>query len=366
MGNICKKNKRGDPHKKYGEQSNHNENRSNYKLKNEKSNSDQSKHSLVQNSDNKADDGNTSIVRHITEFYPEDSSTVPADNPRISPLFVDKANGNSAHNNKKKFNESGSFDTSEMNLHTSKKYNSCSTIFIDNSTVSQPNLKSEIKLVAFAIHCHIKNRAGDRNMDIFDEKTHPLTNEPVPENYDKSVPHHRYIYKFMKNIFTAAQLTAECAVVTLIYLERVLQYAEIDMCPKNWKRLLLGAILLSSKVWDDQAVWNVDYCQILKNIKVEDMNELERQYLVLLQFNINVPSSVYAKYYFDLRSLAENNEVKIAHELLTIERALKLEAMASLCQDKFKERLQLQKKVRRTASADNLYSQSRKSLVVLS
>ena len=88
---------------------------------------------------------------------------------------------------------------------------------MDDSTVSQPNLKSAIRLVSCAIHYHIKQRSGDRSLEIFDEKLYPLSREvPVQEDYDKKVPEQRVIYKFMKNLFTAAQLTAECAIVTLV------------------------------------------------------------------------------------------------------------------------------------------------------
>ncbi|KAB7503400.1 Cyclin-Y [Armadillidium nasatum] len=161
----------------------------------------------------------------------------------------------------------------------------------------------------------------------------------VHPDYDTHNPEQRHIYKFVRTLFNAAQLTAECAIITLVYLERLLTYADIDMTPGTWKRIVLGAIILASKVWDDQAVWNVDYCQILRDISVDDMNELERQYLVLVQFNINVPSSVYAKYYFALRSLAEANDMAFPSEPLSRERAAKLEAMARLCEDKYAQKL---------------------------
>ena len=59
-----------------------------------------------------------------------------------------------------------------------KKYSSCSTIYIDDSTVSQPNLKNTIKAVTLAVYFHIKNRDSKfnvRTLEIFDEKLHPLS-----------------------------------------------------------------------------------------------------------------------------------------------------------------------------------------------
>ncbi|XP_019747059.1 cyclin-Y-like protein 1 isoform X1 [Hippocampus comes] len=269
----------------------------------------------------------------------------PSDHPRTTTLFLNKSQTDVRE--KRKSNNINNMSPGLL----MRKYSSCSTIFLDDSTVSQPNLKNTIKCVALAIYYHIKNRDSSRSLDIFDEQKHPLSREKVADDYSAVNPENRLIYRFIRTLFSSAQLTAECAIVTLVYLERLLTYAEMDICPSNWKRIVLGAILLASKVWDDQAVWNVDYCQILKDITVEDMNEMERHFLELLQFNINVPASVYAKYYFDLRSLADDNNVGSLLEPLSNKRAQKLEAISRLCEDQYKN---VSKScLRRSVSADN-------------
>ncbi|CAH6791709.1 cyclin-Y-like protein 1 isoform X3 [Phodopus roborovskii] len=298
-------------------------------------------------------------LQHISDReMPEDLAleSNPSDHPRASTIFLSKSQTDVRE--KRKSNHLNHVSPGQL----TKKYSSCSTIFLDDSTVSQPNLRTTIKCVTLAIYYHIKNRDANRSLDIFDERSHPLTREKVPEEYFKHDPEHKFIYRFVRTLFSAAQLTAECAIVTLVYLERLLTYAEIDICPTNWKRIVLGAILLASKVWDDQAVWNVDYCQILKDITVEDMNEMERHFLELLQFNINVPASVYAKYYFDLRSLADDNNLNFLFAPLSKERAQNLEAISRLCEDKYKDLCRAA--MRRSLSADNFIGIQRSNAIL--
>jgi len=292
-------------------------------------------------------DISTNNIQHISEREGDDGDADPSADPTARTMFLQRSKVENGISRKKSQHQIAQ-QSSGL-----KKSSSCSTIYLDDSTVSQPNLKNTIRCVSLAIYYHIKNRQHDRKIDVFDEKMHPLTRDRVPEDYGQHNPEHRQIYKFVRTLFNAAQLTAECAIITLVYLERLLTYAELDIGPYNWKRIVLGAILLASKVWDDQAVWNVDYCQILKDITVEDMNELERQFLELLQFNINVPSSVYAKYYFDLRTLAEGNDLSFPTEPLSIERAQKLEAMSRVMQDRVTAKA-LKNGMKRWSSVDNV------------
>ncbi|KAM4835830.1 cyclin-Y-like protein 1 isoform 2-T2 [Thomomys bottae] len=266
-------------------------------------------------------------LQHISDReMPEDLAleSNPSDHPRASTIFLSKSQTDVRE--KRKSNHLNHVSPGQL----TKKYSSCSTIFLDDSTVSQPNLRTTIKCVTLAIYYHIKNRDANRSLDIFDERSHPLTREKVPEEYFKHDPEHKFIYRFVRTLFSAAQLTAECAIVTL--------------------------------VWDDQAVWNVDYCQILKDITVEDMNEMERHFLELLQFNINVPASVYAKYYFDLRSLADDNNLNFLFSPLSKERAQNLEAISRLCEDKYKDLCKAA--MRRSLSADNFIGIQRSNAIL--
>ena len=78
-----------------------------------------------------------------------------------------------------------------------------------------------------------------------------------------------------------------------VYVKRMLMYTQIALQPSNWRRILLGGLVMASKVWDDMAVWNVDFVSTSQGVDVGDLNLLERFYLTAMDFNVNVKASMF-------------------------------------------------------------------------
>ncbi|XP_064240756.1 uncharacterized protein LOC135278070 isoform X2 [Aotus nancymaae] len=244
--------------------------------------------------------------------------STPSDNPETSTIFLRKSRTDEEI---RKGNYTNHVSTG--------LYSSRSTVFLDDSTASQCHLKTTLKLVTLAIHYHIKRRDADRSLDIFDEALHPFTQEQLPEDYLKYDPEYKVIFGFVRALSKALRLTAELAIVSLIYVERLVSYVCIDICPTNWRRIVMGAVLIAAKAWNDEAVWNENF----DSVAVEEMNELERQFLKLIDYNIQVPGSIYSKYYFDLCTLAQDH-ADLPLQLLDRERTQKPEAFSRMGKDR--------------------------------
>ena len=113
---------------------------------------------------------------YFSEREPDDWEDDPSLHPTHTTMFMEKSKQaiiNGMSRKKSQMHLAGSQSIGDFT--TLKKASSCSTIYIDDSTVSQPNLKNTIKCVSLAIYYHIKNRNSDTILDIFDEKKQPLT-----------------------------------------------------------------------------------------------------------------------------------------------------------------------------------------------
>ena len=71
---------------------------------------------------------------------------------------------------------------------------------------------------------------------------------------------------------------------------------------------MLCSLLVAQKVWDDRYLSNADFAFIYPFFMTEQLNRIEKKFLELIQYNVTVKSSLYAKYYFELRALFKENE----------------------------------------------------------
>jgi hypothetical protein len=120
-----------------------------------------------------------------------------------------------------------------------------------------------------------------------------------------NVPPVTIVEKYIRDIFKVGQLAPESLIMAVGYLERVSVNANFQLYAFNWRRIILANMILASKVWEDQAVWNVDFIDMFPSTTPYDLGQMEKKLLGLLQFDVSLKASQYAQIYFDLRSQAQ-------------------------------------------------------------
>ncbi|CAN0134513.1 unnamed protein product, partial [Hapterophycus canaliculatus] len=117
------------------------------------------------------------------------------------------------------------------------------------------------------------------------------------------VPPLREITSFYRDLYHRTYLKFDSIVLSLIYVERLMKETKGALRPQpwNWKSLIMSVLVLSSKVWDDNSMWNRDFSEVFPSFSLSRLNQLEVAVLGVLRFNVKVLSSEYAKYYFHLR-----------------------------------------------------------------
>ncbi|KAF4319053.1 hypothetical protein BBO99_00004646 [Phytophthora kernoviae] len=142
-------------------------------------------------------------------------------------------------------------------------------------------------------------------------RVHPLTVYRMEKITSKHhVPSVDEIFRFCKNLFNKAQLSAECTIVCLIYIERLMEQANVPLLAATWRPIVVCGLLLASKVWQDLSSWNVEISNIYPQFSLHSINRLERLFLHHIQWDLYISASVYAKYYFALRSLTEKKDFR--------------------------------------------------------
>jgi len=191
--------------------------------------------------------------------------------------------------------------------------NTSATIYAE-STMMNPDIESTIKCVCGVYREHIVQAASKRssnspvqvafhgsNSDIFIDFPSPGTEIPSLET----------IIAFYQDFYVRSQMEHDTIIMSLIYIERLIKETSISPVPENWQSVLFGCMVLASKVWDDLSMWNIDFSNVcgrgggwLVMYTLPRINQLELALLKELNFNVKVPASEYAKYYFLIRSFS--------------------------------------------------------------
>merc|ERR1719263_314997 len=152
----------------------------------------------------------------------------------------------------------------------------------------------------------------------------------------REVPTEDMIFHTIRSVFECARIPPECLIVSLVYMERLIAVSGVPILVTSWRPILLAALILAQKVWDDRSLHNIDFSVFCPMFTLKEINHLEKKFLELIDYDVSVNSSLYASYYFQLRTLCqrENREFTLKPMEPSVAAALEARGIAYTSQFK--------------------------------
>jgi len=192
--------------------------------------------------------------------------------------------------------------------------------------------------VGNAIYLHLlrfKGRDPSIESQLFDESTfvshewqtlYPMalpSTSPITYFHTSEIllrikfPTREEVRDFLLGFVNRAAVTHECIIILLIYVERLLE-GGVMLMSFNWKPVLLAALLVSAKMWEDKCRWNVEFVRVVPEYTVMAINQLETEFCRFLDFRFHINGADYARYYFRLR-MEQQSPVALSYTKLRMQ-----------------------------------------------
>ena len=132
-----------------------------------------------------------------------------------------------------------------------------------------------------------------------------IQNDPLPNPVYLSLAHilthncAHWPFSSHHSIHKYASCSNECFVFALIYIDRLIQRSNFLLTELNVHRVVITAVLLAAKFYDD-AYYNNAYYAKVGGVLVSEMNGLEIDFLFRVNFSLHVAPDIFTRYRSEL------------------------------------------------------------------
>ena len=103
------------------------------------------------------------------------------------------------------------------------------------------------------------------------------------------------INKYLKRFMKYSKPEPSTIIITLIYIDKICESSNLQLTMLNIHRLLLACMVVALKYNEDDYYSNEYYAKV-GGISLKELNQLEYNILILLDFNVFIDDALYENY----------------------------------------------------------------------